>query len=726
VPVEQDEEPDDEVMDDENDVDVEEQESQDDEEDDLEDVAETPKGPVRKGNKRASASTSRKKQAPAAPIPTAAAAGLFTPKHVIPRKVHRPNPPASGLPSAKIQTPQDKMHTRGVDEWGRGARGGGLENRIKDLFGPSFRDLQPVIMTRDRCIEQHTLPSRKHHVGRSYFAGENAREREIQKLREWYLGPGSECISRGQQSKGLTKEEGLPYLAHDGPPSLNLLLGASKNPQLYSLKAGSSLSTAAPFKANMDRRGWVINLGSKIQDSQWAPVEEGSTQYLAVAVEQKPPSARQHKPLENPDAPAFSATAKFPASIQIWSFQSIKNGLLDQTIPPRLEVVVCTDWGAPKQLRWCPFAVTDSTAEDAEATHLGLLATRWSDGKVRILDISYANPDPNSSEPHFINYSRSAFEVEIPNTVPTCIHWLSGTSLAVATAAGTLSVWTLTRPGVFPPSDKSLEERHNPRPWLHEQIADTFILTLTSGFPSRPQFISITTADGYARLVDLRAPVADTANTSRGRIFAIAQAWHEHTQSFIMPDEVLQLRSNTIRRYYSNIHNIRSDAQIVFCATSPMHPCVLVGCADGRVSASNPIARVLNYKEIPWQQTWFKHEWRPSVDKLALKVKGHEEQNTTQKGGSSNQPPSTVSPEVLSQPLARMTEGYRVQKNVLQPTKPGQSAQSVHTKDFIKPITIFEEPSCVTTLAWNPNLKFGTWAVAGLGDGLLRVEDLGV
>jgi transcription factor C subunit 6 len=46
--------------------------------------------------------------------------------------------------------------------------------------------------------------------------------------------------------------------------------------------------------------------------------------------------------------------------------------------------------------------------------------------------------------------------------------------------------------------------------------------------------------------------------------------------------------------------------------------------------------------------------------------------------------------------------------------------------EVAKGITVFEEKSAVTALAWNPNLKYGMWAVAGLGSGLLRVEDVGV
>jgi transcription factor C subunit 6 len=39
-------------------------------------------------------------------------------------------------------------------------------------------------------------------------------------------------------------------------------------------------------------------------------------------------------------------------------------------------------------------------------------------------------------------------------------------------------------------------------------------------------------------------------------------------------------------------------------------------------------------------------------------------------------------------------------------------------------ITIHEEETHVTALSWNPNQSCAGWASAGLGCGLLRIEDL--
>ena len=95
----------------------------------------------------------------------------------------------------------------------------------------------------------------------------------------------------------------------------------------------------------------------------------------------------------------------------------------------------------------------------------------------------------------------------------------------------------------------------------------------------------------------------------------------------------------------------------------------------------------------------------------------------TQGDGTQGTQTSKVPPSALSQPMVRITEGYK-------PTQPGIAYSTTSKK---KPenetstlITIFEEQSSISALAWNPNLRFGTWAAAGMNSGLLRVEDIGV
>ena len=102
--------------------------------------------------------------------------------------------------------------------------------------------------------------------------------------------------------------------------------------------------------------------------------------------------------------------------------------------------------------------------------------------------------------------------------------------------------------------------------------------------------------------------------------------------------------------------------------------------------------------------------------------------------------------------ITRLTESYKI----IQPSKsrashpfpfsspapePGKSSaqekpedkekdkdRGPHPQPQPKPLltTIYDEETGVVQLSWNPNLRFGGWMAAGMGSGLLRVQDLAV
>jgi transcription factor C subunit 6 len=639
-----------------------------------------------------------------------------------------------------------KLRTRGIPDFDKI---GGHEPRLKNLFGPDNDHLRPILTSRDYWFPQETFPIRNFakvkpddadfgSLRRSFFESDGAREKENKALSTWYSDTGRAAFASTQEVTTLVSDEFKAYMSNSGPERLNVLMGPVNNPQVHTVEQGSCTNIATPFANNLNRRGWFIYLGSRVQDAQWSTNENGSTQYLAVAVEQKPTHNRKPKSMEDPKAPAFSATEQYAASVQLWAFEATKEGELDTSKEPRLELVICTDWGTPKQFRWCPVAATDGKGFSHEqTTHVGMLAGIWSDGRVRILDISVSSRTPGTDGPTYVYYSRAAFDVSLPQTVPSCLHWMSGTTLAVATAAGTVGFWTLTRPDTLAgPNTRD----HKPKPWFHQQLADTFILTICSGWPSQPQYLSISTADGFARLFDIRSPAADTSTSIRGRTFTLTQGWHDHTQSFIMPDEHYMLKHTPIRRYYHNLYTMRIESSITRVATSPVHPGVLVGGADGTIETSNPIGRIANYKIMPWQQKWFVHEWRRPIDEML--VKPTEEKDTEMVAdelveqpnnestsaapahdATESTEPNKVPEEILSQPLVRITEGYKAgQRGIAMP----HVSKKKGNPEIGKAISIHEEQSAITALSWNPNLKYGTWAVAGMASGLLRVEDVGI
>jgi transcription factor C subunit 6 len=605
-------------------------------------------------------------------------------------------------------------HTRGVDEF---RTKGAKEQRVSYMFGPTDEDIEPVLKTRDKWLWDPTLPSRKANgdgiggMGPSYYVPRERKEKETSQTRRWYMEQGAkDAFTSGQKTKLLTSAEGQRYLPRTQYNDHSFLTGPLNRQKLFTLKTWESARISAPFED--DRPGFILNLGATILDLQWAPTVQGSMQYLAIVLKQENPYVRKG---QNVRSPTYTPQLPFPASFQIWRFKSLDDGKVDPQSPPHLEVVICTDWGNAKQLKWCPVTMADSAkSDDGTSIHLGLLAVIWGDGNLRILDIKY----PKFASTAYLHITRAAFESRPTNTVCTCLTWVSPRTIAAGTAIGTLAIWTL--------DDKTLspsEPRPDTVPWFYFPVHDSYILSLDSAYPSRPCFLSTLCADGYIRLIDIRSPAMDTMLTPRQRIFCIPLCWHDHTQSFVAADENFYIRILSLRRFYMSNLILRAPSFVTCAATSSTHPIVLTGGAGGEVVTGNPLRRALDVKCESWQQTWFTYEYRRPVQPPSSKLDPSLDSST-----------SAHSPkDMASRPLSRFITGHQPTTQLLQPRNREPAVASIRAQrnaegspatDGPRPPTIFEEEQAVTALAWNPNPIVGGWAAAGLGSGLLRVEDL--
>jgi transcription factor C subunit 6 len=174
--------------------------------------------------------------------------------------------------------------------------------------------------------------------------------------------------------------------------------------------------------------------------------------------------------------------------------------------------------------------------------------------------------------------------------------------------------------------------------------------------------------------------------------------WHDFGQIAIYAEDNSAIKGSTIRHFFSSITLARAKSHGTSIASSPCHPFILVGCADGDVFATNPLSRVVDGgKTEPWQQTWFAHEWRrPETQEL-----------TNERNG-----------------ISRFVEGLKAQSVPL--TGDGRSSQKHNRHQGTAFTTVYEEESAVTAVAWNPNSHVGGWAAAGMGDWLVRVEDISI
>ncbi|KAL0264133.1 hypothetical protein SLS55_000078 [Diplodia seriata] len=228
--------------------------------------------------------------------------------------------------------------------------------------------------------------------------------------------------------------------------------------------------------------------------------------------------------------------------------------------------------------------------------------------------------------------------------------------------------------------------------------------------------------DGFLRLVDIRAPNQDSVFSQRSRTGSAPLAWHDISQSFLTCDENYTLLALSLRRFHVNMSVGRANSNIQHISASPIHPFTLMGCADGMVIATNPMRKVLIAKAEMWHQTWFLHEWRRAIGKHGTIDEASAGADTR---SDLKKPPDNVlkaKPQgELKQagPMCRVVDGFKaeVYKLWVEQGLPNQYEGVVYN-------TVYEEETASTQVAWNPNMRCGGWAAAGMGDGLVRIEDL--
>ncbi|KAJ9649558.1 hypothetical protein H2201_007166 [Coniosporium apollinis] len=674
------------------------------------------------------------------------------------------------------------FHIRGVPE---GHHHAAKEIRAANTFGPAPEDITPAIKARIKWGAQATLPSRTENnlgvggMAYSFYYDDETRDLQATEGWTWYRDEGGKTAFDSRQStKSLSAESAVPYLPKPKSDSQSFLMGPFTKQGCFTLGTGSSmhLTDAWPqsnhgrprTRPKEGRDGWIINVGTRIHCMDWVPNQAGTTQYLAVSTLPTSGQMSAYMPFTgfvSSNAPAFTPSAPTPGSIQIWEFgtgSTPEGGVsLSAERRPRLRLVICTDWGDPKHSKWCQLPYKDLPDDSTSGTdvRLGLLAGIWGDGKIRVLDVRCPNSATASTQ--YVHISAAAFEVRAPGTVFTCVTWLSTKSIAAGCANGFVAVFDISKTlTTHSPSTSS-----NPRPSLYQCFHQAYILSLVSAHPSRPYFLATSSMDGYLRLTDLRAPNLDYVYSQRSRVGSLPIAWHEVSQSVLVADELYKVQCVLLRRFYTNVAVARFSAQPLSIATSPVHPFALVACADGTVTATNPFRRAIDNKVTVFQQKWFGHEWRRGIkanERADSRAESHQDTATSQQNGDQASehatevdqppqptpeptqdahPPHDLSPDVaaphvtqpgrspagtqvpksvLENPLIRITDGFKIE----QPGLIHPDNQFHNVADGSVYSTIFEEETAVTQVCWNPNLHCGGWAAAGMGSGLLRVEDL--
>lgn len=635
-----------------------------------------------------------------------------------------------------------ELHSRGLGPFGKTSS---RDLSISSMVGVVDEDVRPFASAGDKWMSDMTLPSRRcDQHGRGGMSLSLYQPREA-RLRlecdgwDWYYeGLGRRNLDRWQR---LEKME--PKAAGNQPEtksSAKFVAGPADNQRLFNLGPRESFKIMNAWNSNApvngwtpvarpmydERRAWILNMGQHVQCLEWVPHQNESTQFLAVSFlpQRSSASSESNAGQSGPDtANAFVPDTSMTSSIEIWRFESSGGGVdlaanIDEDSPPRLDLVLHSDCGHVRDLKWNNSPRQPGMAQSDPATrHLGLLATVHSDGAVRVVDLSIPRSDTSSRPtPTHVTLAHAAFTSRPPGTVCTSLTWLSPCLLAAGCANGHICIWDLSThlSNPHPPA--------NALPTIYTSLHTSYIVSLTACTPSRPNLLVTSCIDGHNRLTDLRALHADSAFSQRSRISSSPLSWHDHIHHVLSTDESHCVRMSPLRSFLHSLALMRYASHVLCIDSSPVHASVAVGTADGAVTVVNPVRKLWRGRGRMqvWREKVVGHEWRrgrPNRDP------------TTKSGGEAKGDGQGSADSELDFPegLTRLTTGYALENVSLAMQTPGAEEKKARGQPgaaSAPPPTIHEEKTGVKCVAWNPNLRAGGWLAAGFGDGLVWVEDV--
>lgn len=324
-----------------------------------------------------------------------------------PRELHFKKRAADGIvvPSA------DETHSRGIID--------PKDHLSKDTFytltfGSDERDMMAAIHSRgqwSRGIDS-TFPSRyalegKCEDDRSVYGptlGVHPDDLEEEGTRgwDWYYDRNTGRKIRERQ-RAETIEKSLAYqryLPRSSGRKHRIRIGPSNDQDVFNLGYHESLDFGKAWEKTKTaknpapaRQGWIFNIGGKTNCMAWAPSQDGLSQYLAVAAPLTEDQKDEHRTEDSEPFTAFQPSQAFPGALQIWEFKAKRTDTdthaLDMEHEPKLRQVICADWGDLRRIAWCNTPRSKREEDDEEVRKpIGLLATVWGDGKVRVLDIT--------------------------------------------------------------------------------------------------------------------------------------------------------------------------------------------------------------------------------------------------------------------------------------------------------------------------------------------------
>ncbi|KAJ1563693.1 General transcription factor 3C polypeptide 2, partial [Nowakowskiella sp. JEL0078] len=165
------------------------------------------------------------------------------------------------------------------------------------------------------------------------------------------------------------------------------------------------------FCLENNRKKYVFNTGLSVWSLDWCPgIDDREMQYLAIGgykqkdehhvLGKRQLNVDNSIPIQSIDTDYTNTDLK--NCIQIWNAGDLKDTCGKLTsMPPRLDLCICHEWGSVSDLKWMPYGGFESVFEfendksllnsqkQLHIPRLGVLAATFGDGNLRIISIPH-------------------------------------------------------------------------------------------------------------------------------------------------------------------------------------------------------------------------------------------------------------------------------------------------------------------------------------------------
>lgn len=309
-------------------------------------------------------------------------------------------------PTRATKSSTEGLHLKGFHEGNK--KPTTSQGRLLLFSGPGEQEIDQLVQVRDCLTQVPTLPKRS-----QFFLplnpSEERRKRDATVGWDWYYEAERHArLSSRQVWRPLNGKE-QHHLMSDLRDELRSLIGPYGRQKMITLPPFQSIQVCrawpqiqtnteeatgkdAPEAHRRIRHDWMINPGGRVRCLDWAPNQSGEKQYLALGTGHDIDGRSQDLAASTP---GITPRPHSRSRIHIWSFRSTHGDpIQDQASEmdprhgqPRLERVLCADWGNPRQIKWCPVPREARDEGSRDTVYLGLLASVWGDGYMRVVDM---------------------------------------------------------------------------------------------------------------------------------------------------------------------------------------------------------------------------------------------------------------------------------------------------------------------------------------------------